>query len=175
MAALDPVFGAEVFQIYPQRRIFALQHPGKKTGRQFARKGLYHKLARDRHRRCITPRNQLDSTVPKGIQADHRFRCNCCHAFRMVDPETHEDSVLAGQLPGKPPADTDIPEVIHKPAEDVPDPVRQGSRSHDARPCRWTTMPDSTGWIVGKRDKLKIRKFDQQSMHPFTTYFSRGL
>ena len=68
VTAFDPCFRAEVFQIYPQGRIPALQHCRNHPLGQFAAKGLHDKLARNRHRALGSPGNELNHPFSKGFR-----------------------------------------------------------------------------------------------------------
>jgi hypothetical protein len=120
MEAGNPGLGAQVVEVDPARRRPQLRHRldegfGNPAGEGFEDDWRRHHRGPPRF-----PAAQLDSLQPLARQLGIDDRAEPPEAVEIIDPQANALPVLAGELPGEPPADPDVAEIVDHPAEDVP-------------------------------------------------------
>jgi hypothetical protein len=137
----NPGLGAQVVEVDPARGRRQVRHRSTKASgiRQAKVSRTTGAGITGVHR--VIPAAQLDSLQPLARQLGIDDRAEQPEAVEIIDPQANAQPVLAGELPGEPPADPDVAEIVDHPAEDVP--VGAGARA-------------GTGG-VGRRDNIEAR------------------
>jgi len=117
---VDPLLGAEIFQIYPGVSASVLCHRGHIGSRQLAGEGFYHHICRLNSHVGFCPLLNFHATGNLHRQERVNFRVNLLKTDQVVRPETNLEIMLGDQLTGEPPTDADIAVIINYGAEDVP-------------------------------------------------------
>ena len=120
VAAADPVFGTQVFEIDPQRRFFASLHRLQIAFRQFAGKGLDHHVGNLRRRPLRRPLANLNPLLPLLRSADIRLGAQRHKRTQVIDPQPYALLMLGHQLPGQTPGHPDVAVIIDHAAKNIP-------------------------------------------------------
>ena len=120
MKAGNPSLCAQVVQIDPHRGWRQVRHLLDEGIRNPAGKGFQHDPRWSHLRETAIPAANLDSLQALDRQRRIQVRAKQAKAIEVVDPQAHAQPVLGRQLPGDPPADPDIAEVVDGLAEDIP-------------------------------------------------------
>ena len=164
---IDPAFGAQIFQLQPHRRACRLSHgSGPAFGESTTERSNHH--AGKTCRPAVLPWRHDHAVQPAGPGFDRHAGQQASHGVPVVYLQMHGQTMRTGQQTGKPPADTQITEVVDDATEDLP--VNTGHRicvvtvcvSHDAP---GTSLGISPGGNVHKPGFDPRAKNVQQSCH----------
>ena len=120
MAALNPVFGAEIFQVEPQRGSLTLGHGGYIGGWQIAREGLDDHIGGLGTGPLGWPLFDGNAAQALLIEVGIGLRAERAEGIQIIDPEADGHILLGDQLARQAPSHPDIAKVIDNTAKDVP-------------------------------------------------------
>ena len=121
VAAGDPVFRRQVFQIDPHRLARPADHGGQITVRQRAAEGLDHHVGGVGCRKVLRrPVADVDAVQLLLRQCRLQAGGDAGKAGQIVHPQAHREAVLVRQLPRQAPGDADVAVVVDHGAENVP-------------------------------------------------------
>ncbi|MNJ29771.1 hypothetical protein D3C77_243510 [compost metagenome] len=120
MAAFDPVFGAEVFKVQPQRGAGAVEHGLHIGGRQLTGKGTDYDVRHSRFLPLGEPVTHLDPLLRLLRSTGLGLGTDACEGRQVIHPQAHRHALLGHQLPRKTPGHADVAVVVDDTTEDVP-------------------------------------------------------
>jgi len=120
VAAGDPVFGAEIIEVEPQRWRFPCGHAVHVVGGQLTGEGGDDYVGRLGVQPFARPLTHLDALLPLLHNIDIDLRTEALERAQIIHPQAHRQRMLGHQLPGQAPGHADVTEVIDHGAENVP-------------------------------------------------------
>jgi hypothetical protein len=122
MEIRHPVFGAEIFEVEPDRRGLAPRHRGDVDRRQLAGECLDHDVSHFERIACVGRLVPVfdDDAVDRLARAIQRERwVQFLERMQVVDEHAHLPTVLARQLAREAPAHADVAEIVDYRAKDI--------------------------------------------------------
>ncbi len=122
MEIRDPVLGAQIFEVEPDRRTLAPRHCGDVDRRQLAAECLDHDVSHfERIARVgrLVPVLDDDAADCLARAIQRQRRAQFLERMQIVDEHAHLPAVLARQLARETPAHADVAEIVDHRAEDV--------------------------------------------------------
>lgn len=122
MEVRNPVFGAQIFEVQPDRRAFAPRHRGDVCRRQLAGECLDHDVSHLERVACmgrLLPVFNDDAADRLARAIQRQRRAQFLERVQVVNEYAHQPAVLACQLAGETPAHADVTEIVDHRAKDI--------------------------------------------------------
>ena len=120
MTPHHPVFGTQIVEIEPQRRLLPRRHGLQVGVGQLAGERSDHHIGAGRGLPFALPATDLDTLLPLPGGIDLDGRAQALKGTQIINPQAHGTLMLRDQLSGQAPGHPDIAEVIHHGTKNIP-------------------------------------------------------